>query len=288
MASKKEFLRKYTVLTVGCAFYAAGVSLFLDPCSLAPGGVSGIAIILNKFIEEISTGTWVAILNVPIFAIGIVALGFKFLIPTLYAVAISSVMMNLMTYFIGGLTDSVLLASVFGAVLVAFGIGLVFRVGATTGGTDIIVKALKKKFRHMNTGFVFILVDGAVVLASAIVFRDIELALYAAASVFVSSIVMNKVLYGTDGARLVYVISDKYESIEKRLMNELDSGVTNISVRGSYTGAKREMLMCVLRAKALPEARDIVKQEDKDAFMIVTSATSVFGEGYRSHEEEEL
>lgn len=288
MSNKREKLKKLLVMTFGCFLYAAGVSLFLDPCSLAPGGVSGIAIIINKFFDFLPTGTWVAILNVPIFLLGVWKLGFKFILPTVYAVAVSAVMMNVISYFIDSLTDNLLLAAVFGGALVAVGIGLVFRAGGTTGGTDIIVKVLKKFLRHMNTGLVFFMVDGAVVLTSAVVFRDVELALYAAISVMITSFLMNKVLYGTEGARMVYIISGKKDEIASRLMKDLDSGVTVIHATGAYTGSARDILMCVVRAKTLPHARDVVKDEDKNAFMIVTSATGVFGEGFSPHDAEEL
>lgn len=291
MSVKKKVtqrLRDYLFITIGCAIYAAGISLFLDPNNLAPGGVSGVAIIIHEFVKGVGVGSWIVILNVPILIIGIIAFGFRFLISTIYAVAVSSVMMDVMSKYIGAVTDDLLLSVFAGAILVSAGIGIVFRFGATTGGTDIIVKLLKLKFRYLNTGTIFMLVDGVVVVASGLVFKNLDLALYAGIAVFIQMFALNTVLYGADQARLVYIISGNQQKIANRIMDELESGATFLHGRGAYTGDEKEVLMCVIRMRSLPEARDIVREEDEKAFMIVTSATSVFGEGYKSHESEEL
>ena len=170
----------------------------------------------------------------------------------------------------------------------AIGIGMVFRAGATTGGTDIIVRLLRLKFRYLKTGTLFLVIDGVIIVVSGIVFKDLNVALYAALSLTVYMAVFNAVLYGGDGARLVYIISSSKEKIAERIMNELDAGATVLEGKGAYTGQKKEVLMVVLRMRSLPEARDIVREEDKKAFMIVSRATSVFGEGFKSHDEEDL
>lgn len=281
-------LKKYALVTLGSILYAAGVTLFLDPNELASGGVSGIAIIVSNFIDIFPVGVWIVLINVPIMIAGVIKLGWKILLPTFYALVVSSGAMTLFEYFIPPVTQNALLACAGGAVLASAGIGLVFRGGATTAGTDIIVKLLKLKFKHVSTGAIFLFTDGLVCLASGIAFGNIDKALYAGIAVFIQMVVLNMVLYGSDEARMVYIISRNDESIAKRLLEEIDAGATYLYGNGAYTGQDRKVLMCVLKMRTLPEAREIVRQEDSDAFMIVTKATSVFGEGFKSHIEDDL
>ena len=281
-------LKKYALVTIGALLFAAGVSLFLDPNNRASGGVSGIAIIIGGLTDILPTGTWVILFNIPIMIAGVWKLGVKILLPTFYAITISSLSMNLLEEYVNPLTSNPLLACVGGGVLVAAGIGLVFRGGATTGGSDIIVKLLRLKFRHISTGAIFLFTDGLICLISGIVFGDIDKALFAGIGVFIQMSVLNTVLYGSDEARIVYIISKHDDLIAKRLLKELDVGATYLYGNGVYTGNDRKVLMCALRMRLLPQAREIIRQEDSDAFVIVTKATNVFGEGFKSHAEDDL
>ncbi len=281
-------LKDIFVITIGSIILAAGISLFLEPNDLAAGGVSGLSIILHEFFPVLPIGTLVMMLNLPIFALGIYKFGFRFLLASIYAVLCSSLAMNLLSDYIGALTDDILLACAAGSVLLAFGIGLVFRTGATTGGTDIIVKLLRKRLSHIDTGATFLIVDSIIVAVSGIVFKNLNLALYAQISVFIQMIVINYTLYGSDEARLIYVISEKKDEIAEKLLTELDIGATFIKGKGAYTGDEKQVLMCVLKMRYLPKAKEIVSFEDENAFMVVTSATSVFGEGFKSHSDSEL
>ena len=281
-------VRNYIQVFLGCVVFAAGIGLFLAPNNLAPGGCSGIAIIISHFIDIMPVGTWVIVINVPIILLGLWKLGFKFLIPTLIAIPLSSVAINLFSQYIGQVTKNDLLACVAGGVLVATGIGLVFRGGATTGGTDIIVKVLRTKFKHMSTGSAFLFVDGAICVTSGIVFQNVEKALFAGIALCVQMFVLNTVLYGSDEARMVYIISKNDDIIAERLLHDLDVGATYLYAKGAYTDKDKKVLMCVMRMRTLPQARALVRKIDEDAFMIVTKATSVFGEGFKSHSEEDL
>lgn len=280
--------KNYCLVALGSVLYAAGVALFLDPNDLASGGVSGIAIIINSIVDFIPTGMWVIIFNVPIMIAGIWKLGAKILLPTFFSLAVSSGAMTLFELFCPPLTANPILACVGGAVLVASGIGLVFRGGATTAGTDIIVKLLRLKFRHISTGAIFLFIDGLICLSSGLVFEDFDNALYAAIAVFIQMFVLNMVLYGSDEARMVYIISERDEIIAARLLKEIDAGATYLYGNGVYTGKDRKVLMCALKMRSVPQAREIIRQEDSDAFVIVTKATNVFGEGFKSHVEDDL
>ena len=284
----KQILLDILTLTAGAVIFATGVACFLDPNSIAPGGVSGVAIIITKFIDVIPTGTLIALINVPILLVGTLKFGFKFLASTMYAVLVSSIAVDTMGSLVGPLTDNLLLAAIGGAVLVGTGVGLVFRTGATTGGTDVIVKLLRTKWRHLPTGIVFGVVDGCVCLTSGIVFRNIEVMIYAGIALMLQSMIMNKVLYVGDGARMIYIISSENKEIAKRLMKDVDVGATFFKGNGAYSGQNYEILMVVMRAKLLPQARDVVKEIDDGAFMIVTNATSVFGQGFKKYDSEEV
>lgn len=282
----KQRIWDYIMITAGAAIYAVAVSFFLDPNSLAPGGVTGIAIILNR-VTGLGTGTWIFLINIPIILLGIWKFGFRFILSTMYATVMVSFFTNLLIPFDPATTDPVL-ASVVGGALSALSLGWVFKAGATTGGTDIIVKVLRLRFPHLKTGSLFLLTDAIIVAASAVVFKDINIALYAGIVVFICSVLLDVVLYGTDGAKLIYIISDNPEPITKRLLEDLDIGVTYVQGSGAYSGKDKKVIMCVIKKPMAHKAEEIVKEEDPLAFMIVTSATEIYGEGYKSYFSEKL
>ncbi len=287
---KKKIGKKvlgYVLMTLACFCYAVGISLFVEPNNIASGGVTGIAIILNKAIGG-STGIWFFIINIPILLIGMWKFGFKFLMSTVYCTTIISVFTDLLSRYGSPLTSDVLVATIAGGMLTAIGMGGVFKAGATTGGMDIVVKLCKLKFPYMKTGSLFLIMDFLVVLASAFVFQDIDRAFYSAMEVFVTSTLLDLVLYGKDGAKLIYIISDKSEKIAARLLDELNIGVTYMEGQGAYSGKEKKVIMCVTRKQMAPRAEEIVKEEDPNTFMIVSSASEIYGEGYKSYFSEKL
>lgn len=276
----------YLVITVFSFTYAVGISLFLDPNKLAPGGVGGISIMLSR-VTPIPTGTWILLLNIPILALGLWKFGVKFLISTVYCTIVSSVFTNLLAGF-GALTTDKLLASVAGGAIMAVSMGMILKAGATTGGVDIIVKVLRLKYRHLKTGNLYLIMDAIVVTLSGMMFHNLEVALYAAVAIFVCSVVLDTVLYGKDGAKMIYIISDRPDRITDRLLEDLDIGVTSLKGEGAYSGKEKKVLMCVMRKPLAPKAQQIVREEDPEAFMIVSDATEIFGEGYKSYFSERL
>lgn len=287
---KKKIGKKvlgYVLMTLACFCYAVGISLFVEPNNIASGGVTGIAIILNKAIGG-STGIWFFVINIPILLIGMWKFGFKFLMSTVYCTTIISVFTDLLSRYGSPLTNDVLVATIAGGMLTAIGMGGVFKAGATTGGMDIVVKLCKLKFPYMKTGSLFLIMDFLVVLASAVVFQDIDRAFYSAMEVFVTSTLLDLVLYGKDGAKLIYIISDKSEKIAARLLDELNIGVTYMEGQGAYSGREKKVIMCVTKKQIAPRAEEIVKEEDPNTFMIVSSASEIYGEGYKSYFSEKL
>ncbi len=279
-------LKKYVIITAAAFVYAVGGSLFTDPNNMAPGGVTGISIILSRLLP-VSTGTFIMLINIPILIFAVWKFGIAFTVSTIYAIALISSFTNVLSPY-GAATDDILLAALVGGTLTAVSIGVIFRAGATTGGTDIIVKALRLRFPHLKTGKIFFIADALVVTLSGIVFRDLNAALYAAISAICTSVVMDVVLYGRDEAKLLYIISSRAEEIAGRLLSDLDIGVTYIKGQGAYSGDNKRVIMCVVKKPVTPRAEEIVKQEDPHSFMIITSATEVFGEGYKSYFSERM
>ena len=279
---EKEVVKRvkcYAILTAAAVIYAAAISLFLDPNNIAPGGVTGISILVNRF-TGIPTGTMNMLINIPIVLLGLWKFGWRFICSTMYALALITFFINTLAAY-GAVTDDLLIAAVLGGALIGVALALVFKAGATTGGIDIIVKVVRTKRRHVKTNILFLVFDSIVILASWIVFQDMTVAFYAGIAVVTDSIVMDKILYGSDEAKLVYIISEKPEQVKQRLFDELDTTATIITARGAYTNAPKEMLMIVTRKQMYPRLEEIVKDEDTSAFMIVSSASEIFGEGYK-------
>ena len=281
-----KLICEYIVIAIASGFYAIAISMFLDPNKLAPGGVTGIAIIINHFLE-MPTGVLVLIMNIPIMLLGIWKFGLKFFVSTIVATVMGSVFIDVVAKFPVA-TNDLFLSSLIGGVLMGLSIGLIFKVGASTGGTDIIARLLKLRFPHIETGKLFICVDILIVMASAIAFRDIELAAYAGICVFMGGKALDFVLYGGEGARLIFVISEKEEEIAEKFMTELDSGVTYVNGIGAYTSSDKKIVMCAMTKQMLPKAQNIVKEIDDNAFMIITSANEIVGEGYKSPYENRM
>lgn len=281
-----KVLGKYIRMTLAAVVYSLGISLFLDPNELAPGGVTGISIILNR-LTNVETGTLILLLNVPILLLGIWKFGVKFLLSTLYCIVLVSLLTNFLSP-IGALTNDPFLAVLAGCSLIAVGLGFVFRAGGTTGGTDIIIKVIRKSKPYIRTGTLLLLLDAVVVVMSVIVFGDLDKALYAGLGAFVTSNILDLVLYGRDEAKLLFIISDHSEQITQRLLVQLSAGVTYLEGKGAFSGKEKKILLCVMRKPLYPKAEEIVRQEDSEAFMIVSSATEIYGEGYKSYFGEKL
>ena len=284
---KKIF--RYVFITFTAALYAVGIALFLNPNNLAPGGISGIAIILKKMFPGLP-GMLILLINIPILAVGIKKFGIKFILSTMYSLIVSSVLIDILpiVFNVNGVTDNKMLASVIGGATFGLGMGLMFRLDTTTGGLDIIVKIVKQKKPHLKTGQIYFLLDVVILAASAMAFKDVEVALYAAIAIYVSTVVMDRAIYGGDEATLVYIISEKRELIARRMMKEVNVGATMIQAKGAYSNETTEVIMCVMKKQTLVKVRNILKQTDSGAFMIVSSANEVFGQGFKDHFKTEI
>ena len=273
-------------IVLGSFMYACGISLFLDPNNLAPGGLIGIAVILNRLLG-LETGTLFFLLNIPVVCLGLWKFGPRFIGSTFFAIAINSVFTNDMAGF-GVVTTDPLLASLAGSILVGAGIAFVFRSGATTGGIDIIIKIIRMKYKHLKTGHLFLSIDIVIVVISGFVFQDFNIVMYALIAVVVSGRVIDYVLYGGDEAKLIYVISDHADQIADRILKEMSVGATFLKGQGAFTGNDKKVILCAVRKNQSPKLEEIVKSEDKKAFLIISSAHEIYGEGYKDIYKEKL
>lgn len=277
---------KYVVILVCCFIYSAGIALFLDPNDLAPGGVSGIAIILNRLIG-IETGTIILFINVPILIIGFMKFGYKLLTSTVYAVLWITFFTNKLQMR-GAVIHDKLLAALAGSFLCALAMAVIFRFHSTTGGSDIVVKLLRIRYPHLKTGTLFLLLDAVVIVCAGFAFGNLESVLYAGIAVMVHAVTLDFVLYGADEAKLFYIISEKTEQISDRLMHDLEVGVTHLKGSGAYHRKEKDIILCVVHKKTAPKVLECVKKVDCNAFMITCNATEIYGEGYKSYDSEHL
>ena len=283
-------VKDFMLVTVGSIIYAAGIGLFLDPARIAAGGVAGIAVVLGNFFNW-DTGMLITLMNIPLFIIGGIRFKGKFLLYTVYSVFFSSWLIDLaaanLAEFIP-LTSNMMLCALAGGAIMSFGMSLVFLGGGATGGADIIVKLLRQAKPHLRTGTLFMCFDFAVAMLSVIMFREVDLGLYAVVTLIVNANVLDAVLYGDNEAKLLYIVSNRTEEVSNRLMQELEIGVTWLHGHGAYTNESRRVIFTVFRKQLYLQVREIVKSEDPSAFMIVSTATEIFGEGFRDHFADEI
>lgn len=298
-----QYVRRYALITLGCVLYPIGVVMFLQAGGLAGGGATGIALIINQ-VTDVPTGIIAFAINVPLLLWGWKVFGREFFFSTLYVIALSSLLMWLTEYiFLTRLpeiygreflpfTDNMLINAVAGGAIFGCGMGLIFRCGSSSGGTDIPVKVLKKKFRHISTGTITMISDIIIVACLVFAYKEntFEVLFFTVLSVVVFTLCFDWVLYGGNSAKMVFIISEEEPArrICDRVLKELDAGATFIDARGAYTGGEKKMLLCVVRPIVYPHLRDIVNEEDKKAFMIVSSAKEIYGEGYIPPGKEEL
>ena len=282
--------KELLMLVFGSLIYAAGVSFFLDPNNISPGGVTGIAFVLSLFVP-LGTGLITFIINIPLFVAGWMRFHDRFIARTVFSLLISSAAMDLITKCAGRyvpLTEDLAIASITGGALMALGLALVYLSGGSTGGTDILIKFLRQRYLHLKTGVLSFLLDCVIGSVSVFVFKDIDLGLYAILTLVVSGIVLDRALYGGDEAKLIYIISDRNEEISRQLMEELEIGVTFVKGVGAYTNTEKDVVMCAFRKPLYQKVRNIIKHTDPNAFVMVTSASEIFGEGFKDHFADEL
>ncbi len=278
----KELLLDNLIWFIGCALYAAGVLIFAVPNGIAQSGVTGLAIIVNYLLHT-PVGLTYFVLNIPLIVSAWIFLGWKFVAKTLWVTVILSVMLDAFGPFLDKYqyTGDKLLAAMFCGAITGTGLALVFMRGATTGGTDILGRLFRKKWPHISMGRVILVADAVIVMAAAVVYKSAESALYAAIVIFISSRVIDYVLYGTGNGKMLMVVTDHATEISKAVTTELKRGVTILPVQGGYTGHHKSMLICAVRSNEVSKLNKIIRQYDENPFIILSEAGEIIGEGFK-------
>lgn len=265
---------------IGALLYGIAVGLFFAPNDIAPGGVSGIAVMLAAVIP-VGVGSLSMLINLPLLIIAILKWGWRFLFSTAAAIVVAGVAADSCAFF-SPITENKLLAALFGGVILGTGCGIVFRFGSTTGGTDIASRLIKLKYPHLRLSTLIFLLDGVIAFTSGFVFKNPENVLYSLLAIAVSSKIIDMVLYSADSARMIFVISNKSEEILDCLLNRVKVGCTVLKGVSGYEGKDKQILLCAMRKQRLHTVKDAVLDIDNKAFMLITNAGEVFGEGFKT------
>ncbi len=267
------------VVLLGTMIYASGLYFFIEPCNMAPGGASGIALIISH-LTGLPVGLLTAAINAPLFLLGYRYIGRDFMWKTVLSVLSFTVYYDYVLSYFPVYEGEPLLSCLFGGVLWGIGIGLVFMRAGSTGGTDIINKMIHQKYPHMQLGKVTFASDAVIILASIFAFGSLESGLYAIVTIFVCTQIIDAIIYGGDRGKLVYIFSPKNEEISGRIMQKLDRGTTFLRAVGGYTGAEQRVLMCAVRRNEYYVVKRLVHEIDPSAFMIAADSSEVMGEGF--------
>lgn len=284
----RSFVLPYLWITLASAVYAVGFCWCYQPNDIAFGGITGVAQIINAVFPVLPIGIIVIILNVPLFFLGWRLLGGHLLVSSLYAMAVSSVFIDLINAYWVFEPMEPLLATIFGGVLLGLSLGVIFQQGATTGGTDLIARLLKLKLNWLPMGRLLLIADLVVIVAVAVAFRNIYSALYGLVALYISTLVMDEVLYGLDNAKVAYIITNYPREIIQGIDRELERGVTILHGEGAYTGDQKQVLMCAFKQRQIVALKRTVKEIDPMAFLIVCEAHEVLGDGFREYKKDDL
>lgn len=282
MRSLKGVLKElvnYGFYTLGCIIYAVGLVAFVNPARLSAGGITGLATVLNA-LTNIPIGFSILVLNIPIIIAAIIVFGKKFIIRTSIVTLIFSVAIDLTDAFLKPHYVEPILAAIFGGILMGAGLSVIMYKGSTTGGVDILAKIINRKFPTVSIGQCILLLDLAVILLNSLIFNSLESMLYTIIALFISTKVIDFVIYGAKTCKVVYVISPENEKIAKNILQNVNRGVTLIKTKGAYTNLERDMLMCVARRHQATKIMEIIRSIDTSAFVIVSEAGEVNGNGF--------
>ena len=277
--------RPYLWITLASAVFALGFDWCYVPNQITLGGMTGLGQIIHAIVPAIPVGSAVIALNLPLFLLGWRLLGWKLLASSLFATAATSLGVDLLAACYSFPPMDPMLASICGGAMMGAGLGIVFSQGATTGGTDIVARLLKLKFPWLPMGKLILIPDGVVLALTAIAFQRLETALYGAVALYVSSKVMDTVLYGLNASKVAYIISNHWQKISDAIL-AYDRGVTILNATGAYSGSEKHVLMVAFRQREIVEIKEIVHEADPAAFLIVCDAHDVLGEGFGEYQKE--
>lgn len=275
------------MIALGCAVFALGFDLFLEPNGLSAGGISGIALIIIHLAPVTTVGIATAMINFPLFFFGGRKIGMRFFIGTIFGTIFFSAFIDLFAAIPVPQTEP-LVAAIYGGAICGAGIGIVFIQNASTGGSDIVIRLLKMKYRNLPIGTISLAFDFVVCAATGIVFGNVSNMLYSLIAVFVTSKLLDAVVYKFDFSRVAYIISREHKRIADAINDDLERGITYLYAQGYYSGNDTKVILCAVKQAQLADLKDLVVGIDPDAFIIVQDAHQVLGDGFARHSEDSL
>ncbi len=274
-------IKNLLTVVLGTVISAISLDVFLSPASIAPGGISGLAIIINH-LSGIPLGLLILVLNIPIFIWGLRHFSHRFLLYSLFGMFLLSVFTDALA-IVPRVTEDILLSAIYGGLLLGIGIGLVFSSGCTTGGTDIAAQILKKKFPDISVGRFVLIIDAFIVVLAGIIFGKWEVLLYSAIAIYISTFIIDIIVEGGDAAKAVYIISVHNNQIANQISLQLSRGTTLLHGSSFYSKKSKEVLLCVVKKHQISALKNIIKAVDPDAFVIFTDARQVVGRGFDNY-----
>lgn len=286
----KKRIIDYGMIIIGAFILAVGFVFFINPYNIVPGGVFGIGIVVHHLVPAIPVGTFGLALNIPLTLLGIRILGPKFGVKTILGMVLASGFMDGLTFIINdsdplGLSNDLLLSSIFGAILIGLGLGLIFRSRASSGGSDIIAMIFAK-YSNLPVGQLLIIVDSVIVLIGLIVFRDWKIPLYSWLVIYITGQVIDIVLKGFSYDNALMIVSEKHTEIKQVIIENLERGGTYLKGEGLYTGKDKNVIFVVVSRRELSILKNWINQIDKDAFVTVIDTREILGDGFRRMEGE--
>ena len=278
----KQTIIDYLVIAIGAFIFSFGIAMFTSPNNIAPGGVSGIGTMLNHLFN-IPIGSVIIAVNIPLFIFSFKKFGRSFFKKSLFATFLTSSLIDVLPFILEKhYIYSPLLASIFGGVSIGVGVGIIFLRGGTTGGADILAKLIRLKYPHFSLGTLVFIIDAIIVISTLFVYGSIEALLYSTVSFFVTSRAVDAIIFGAARSKMLLIITTQPQEISKRIMNDIQHGVTLIPASGGYTKEEKTILLSVVRPNEVAEINKIVKEIDRSAFTIITESNEVFGYGFQS------
>lgn len=265
----------------GCILYSAAIHIFAEDNDIAQGGVTGIAMLINFIFPKVPIGTIALFLNLPLFLLAWKMIGGKFIAKSFLVTIFLSVSIDALS-FLPSYTGDKLLASIFCGVLSGVAMALIFIRGLTSGGTDILAKLIRLKKPQISMGKLILIADFAVVISAGLVYRNFESAMYSLILIFVSSLFIDKILFGLTDSRTLLIITKKAQKIAIEIMVEFGRGVSILPVEGAYTGESKKMLLCALRRSEVNRVIKMIPDFDQNAFTIVLPSSEIVGEGFQN------
>ena len=275
----KEELLNYLLITLGSLVFALGQLYFIKPLHIPMGGVSGVALVTN-FLWNLPIGVVTIVLNIPLFFLGWRTMGREFFLKTACGTVVSSIIVDVLAPVIPAFDGDMLIAALYGGIVMGAGYGLIFRAGGTSGGVDIIAKWINKQ-KDIPIGTTNLIANAIVIVGSALIYGNLDSALYAMITSYLTSLIIDKMVYGMDAQKSAMIITSKPKEVAGAVMSQLNRGCTGMDATGMYTGDKRTVLICAVRRHETGTLKKLILEQDEQAFMLISNISEVFGTNFK-------